>query len=102
MDIVSGAAPAPEAPARSLETLVSDLALVLGNGRALYFSLESDGAVLTVKAPEVFAFGESFGARWARMGPRERAETVVDWIGRAATYYRNPRSIPSTLENVAI
>lgn len=91
MDTPVSTAPASEAPGRSLETLVSDLAQVLASGRALYFSLEPQGAVLSVKSPEVFAFGESFGAKWAQMRPRERAEAVVDWIRRAAKYCRNPK-----------
>ena len=97
MDIASGAARAPEAPARSLETLVSELAEVLSDGNALYFSLEPKGVVLSVKAPEGFAFGDSVGGRWARMSPRERAEFVLGWVRRAAKYCRKPRN-PKSVE----
>lgn len=94
MDSVVPAGPVTEVPAGSLETFVSDLTEVLADGNALYFSLEPKGVVLTVKAPEVFAFGDSIGGRWARMSPRERAEFVLGWIRRAAKYTRKPRIAP--------
>lgn len=91
MDTPVSTAPALRAPERSLETLISDLAQVLASGRAVYFSLEPQGAVLSVKSPEVFAFGESVGSKWASMRPHARAEAVVDWIRRAAEYCRDPK-----------
>lgn len=91
MDTVASVGPVSEVPAGSLETLVSDLTDVLADGNALYFSLEPKGVVLSVKAPEVFAFGDSIGGRWARMSPRQRAEFVLQWIRRAAKYTRKPK-----------
>lgn len=101
MDIVSGAVRAPEAPARSLETLVSELAEVLTDGNALYVSLGPKGAVMSVKAPEGFAFGGSVGGRWARMGPRERADFVLGWVRRAAKTCRKRRSVEPLPPQVA-
>lgn len=102
MGFVVSPGPASEVPAESLETLVCDLAAVLADGNALYFSLEANGAVATVKAPEVFAFGDSVGGRWARMSPRQRAEFVIRWIRRAAKYCRNPRTVQPFPHGMAV
>jgi hypothetical protein len=64
---------------------------VLAGDQAVYFRLGPEGAILSVKAAETFAFGESIDVRWHRMGPKERAEAVLAWIRKAAKYCRKPR-----------
>ena len=73
------------------ENLLRDLTEILSGDRALYFMLGPDGAVLTVKAEDTFAFGERIPASWINMTPRKRAEAVAGWIQRAADYCRHPR-----------
>ncbi|HLY73747.1 MAG TPA: hypothetical protein VKU80_06470 [Planctomycetota bacterium] len=80
---------APEDPPE--ESLLGDLALILSEDRATYLRLGPDTAVLTVKSPETFAFGETVDCNWVRMTPEARARTVVGWIRRAAEYYRSPK-----------
>ena len=71
--------------------LLSDLACLLSGNAALYICLEPSGAVLSVKSPEMVAFGKSLIADWGRLSPDERARKVVEWIRQAACYSRSPR-----------
>lgn len=71
--------------------LVDDLAEILKDDLSAYLSLGPAGAVLAVKAPEIYAFGKALGAQWVRMTPHERARLVVDWIRSAARYGRRPK-----------
>jgi hypothetical protein len=64
---------------------------VLAQDHAVYLRLGPEGAILSVKAPGRFAFGEAEGVRWHRMAPEERARMVLGWIRKAAAYCRNPR-----------
>ena|SRR5258706_16431411 len=77
--------------ARPPKSLLKDLALILSEDRAVYLRLGPEGAVLSVKSPETFAFGETVDCNWVRMSPEARAKTVLGWIERAAEYYRSPR-----------
>jgi hypothetical protein len=77
--------------ATSPESLLKDLALILSEDRAAYLRLGPEGAVLSVKSPETFAFGETVDCNWVRMTPEARARVVFGWIQRAAEYYRSPR-----------
>lgn len=70
---------------------LGDLEAVLAEGHAVYLRLGPEGAVLSVKAPEAFAFGQSIGTKWFRMTPEARARLVVRWLREAATYCRNPK-----------
>ncbi len=78
-------------PAPSPESLLSDLALILSEDKATYLRLGPEGAVLSVKSPETFAFGETVDCNWVRMTAEDRARAVLGWIQRAAEYYRSPR-----------
>ncbi len=78
-------------PAASPESLLADLALILSQEKAMYLRLGPEGAVLSVKSPETFAFGETVDCNWVRMTPEARAKAVLGWIHRAAEYYRSPR-----------
>ena len=49
--------------------ILVDLTAVLAANRAVYLKLGPEGAVLSVKAPELFAFGESIGVKWQWMKP---------------------------------
>jgi len=71
--------------------ILADLTVVLAANRAVYLKLGPEGAVLSVKAPELFAFGESIGVKWQWMKPEERAIAVLDWIRKAAAYSRKPK-----------
>ena len=71
--------------------ILEDLTAVLAAGRAVYLKLGPEGAVLSVKAPELFAFGESIGMKWRFMKPEERASAVLEWIRKAAAYSRKPK-----------
>jgi len=87
-------APNPEGPAARgplPKGLLEDLALILGEDRAVYLRLGPEGAVLSVKSPETFAFGETVDCNWVRMTPEARAKMVLGWVQRAAEYYRSPR-----------
>jgi hypothetical protein len=68
-----------------------DLAAVLAGDQAVYFRLGPEGAVMSVKAPDSFAYGDQVDVRWYRMTPKERAEAVLGWIRKAAKYCRKPR-----------
>ena len=70
---------------------VRDLAAVLAHDQAVYLRLGPEGAVMSVKAPDSFAFGDAVDVRWLGMTPKERAQTLVDWIRKAAKYCRKPR-----------
>lgn len=71
--------------------VLSDLATLLGSDQAVYLRLGPEGAVMSIKGRETFAFGESIGVRWHGMTPEERVQAVLEWIGRAAEYCRKPR-----------
>jgi hypothetical protein len=73
------------------ENLLRDLATLLSEDRAAYLRLGPEAAVLTVKSPETFAFGETVDCNWIRMTPEARAKVVLGWIRRAAAYYRAPQ-----------
>ena len=73
------------------DEILRDLAALLTEGQAVYLRLGPEGAVLSVKAAETFAFGEAIDSRWYGMTPEERAKAVLRWIRKAATYCRNPR-----------
>jgi hypothetical protein len=76
-----------EAPSEILR----DLATVLAQNQAVYLRLGPEGAVLSVKGAETFAFGEAIDLQWHGMTPEERARAVLKWIRKAAKYCRNPR-----------
>lgn len=82
--------PAGRSPGTSPD-LFEDLAEILAGERSTYLLLGPKGAVLSVKWPEAFAFGESNVAGWIRMRPRRRAKALLDWIHRAAEYCRHPK-----------
>jgi hypothetical protein len=71
--------------------ILRDLAALLAGDQAVYLRLGPEGAVLSVKAAENFAFGGAIDSRWYGMTPEERAKAVLGWIRKAATYCRNPR-----------
>lgn len=73
------------------EDILRDLATILSEDRATYLRLGPEGAVLSVKSPETFAFGETVDCNWVRMTAEARARAVLGWIQRAAEYYRSPR-----------
>lgn len=75
----------------SPENLLEDLALILGEDRSVYLRLGPEGAVLSVKSPQIFAFGETVDCNWIRMTGEARARAVLGWIERAAAYYRSPK-----------
>ncbi|MBV8878875.1 MAG: hypothetical protein JO332_02815 [Planctomycetaceae bacterium] len=82
---------APRSGPASEGLTVEDLAALLEGDQALYLRLGPEGAVISVKKPEAFAFGEAEGVRWHRMSSRERAKTALGWIRKAAQYCRRPR-----------
>lgn len=82
---------AGRASRRAPEEILKDLAQVLARDQAVYFRLGPEGAVMSVKAPNSFAFGDAEGVRWLKMTPEERALAVAGWIRKAAKYCRNPR-----------
>ena len=71
--------------------MLADLALILSENKAVVLRLGPADALLTVKSPEIFAFGDTVGCKWIRMTPEERAEAVLGWIHKAAAYYRNTK-----------
>jgi hypothetical protein len=91
MSTVPGNPAGPAAPEAPPESLLRDLALILSEDRATYLRLGPEAAVLTVKSPDTFAFGETVDCNWVRMTPEARARAVLGWIRRAADYYRSPR-----------
>lgn len=76
---------------QELAEVLADLAALLGSDQSVYLQLGPEGAVMSVKGRESFAFGESVGPRWYGMTPEERAQAVLDWIGKAAEYCRKPK-----------
>lgn len=58
---------------------------------AIYMCLEKEGAVLSMKSPEMVAFGQALLRDWKRLSPENRALKVAQWIHEAAQYRRNPR-----------
>jgi hypothetical protein len=81
----ASAEPRPEIP------LIRDLEALLTDDAAIYICLESEGAVLSIKSPEMVAFGKAILCDWRRMSPEDRAVKVVQWIHEAARYRRRPR-----------
>jgi hypothetical protein len=71
--------------------ILADLAAILAGDHAVYFRLGPEGAVVSVKAPKVFDFGDSIGTKWVAMSAEERAQFVLEWIEKAAAYCRKPR-----------
>src|SRR3989442_4466468 len=71
--------------------ILADLAAILAEDHALYFRLGPEGAVVSVKAPKVFDFGDSIGTKRRWMSPEARARFVLEWIRKAAVYCRKPR-----------
>lgn len=90
MTTVPGNPGASDGLERLPENLLRDLTMILSEDKAVYLRLGPDGAVLTVKSPETFAFGETIDCTWIRMTPEARAQEVLGWIRRAAAYYRAP------------
>ena len=78
-----------EAPSEVL--VLQDLATLLAADQALYLRLGPEGALMSVKGRESFAFGDSIGPRWNAMTPEERVQALVAWIRKAAKYSRKPR-----------
>lgn len=75
-----------------LEHLVEDLSTLLSGERAAYFAAGPAGAILAVKSGKVFSFGQvRQDPPWMKLSGRERAETVVHWIRRAAATCRDLR-----------
>jgi hypothetical protein len=74
-----------------LPEVLSDLAALLSTDAAIYLCLEPRGAVLSVKSPEMVAFGENLISEWVQLTPEEKALRVIEWIGKAASYGRRPR-----------
>lgn len=75
----------------ALSEVLLDLAVLLGSDQAVYLRFGPEGAVMSIKGRETFAFGESIGARWYGMTPQERAQVVLEWTRKAAEYCRKPR-----------
>jgi hypothetical protein len=71
--------------------ILEDLEALLSGDAAIYMCLESEGAVLSMKSPEMVAFGQAILRDWKRLSPRVRAVKVAQWIHEAARYRRNPR-----------
>ena len=94
--------PAPGDPERWRSQLLRDLAEILADRRGVYLTLGPKAAVMSVKWPEAFAFGESMFAAWDRMTPRKRAEAFLDWIQRAAEYCRDPKIRQSWARELAV
>ncbi len=90
MTTVPGNPGASDGLERVPEDLLRELATILSENKAVYLRLGPEGAVLTVKSPETFAFGETIDAKWTRMTTEARAQEVLGWIRRAAAYYRAP------------
>ena len=86
---------------RAPETLTADLELLLSRDRAAYLFMSPKGAILSVKTPETAAIGESMTAEWVRMSPQARVRRVIDWIHRAADYYRRPE-VPAVVQDTPL
>jgi hypothetical protein len=81
----------PSASAAQRPEILADLEALLAGDAAIYMCLESKGAVLSMKSPEMVAFGKAILCDWRRLSPENRAVKVVEWIREAAHYRRNPR-----------
>jgi hypothetical protein len=81
----------PRVGPRAESPLPQDLAAVLAGDQAVYLQLGPEGAILSVKPRDAFAYGEAIDARWHRMSPEERAQAVLGWIRKAAQYCRSPK-----------
>jgi hypothetical protein len=73
------------------EDLLRNLATIPSEDKAVYLRLGPEGAVLAIKSPETFVFGETVDCSWIRMTPEARAQEVPGWIQRAAAYFRAPQ-----------
>jgi len=84
---------AVRAPRRRLAEirLEEDLAVLVAGDQSVYFRVGPEGAVMSVKAPDSFAYGDAVDVRWHEMTPEERAQEIVTWIRKAAKYCRKPR-----------
>jgi hypothetical protein len=71
--------------------LIKDLEALLSGDAAIYMCLEEKGAVLSMKSPEMVAFGQALLGDWKRLSPENRAVKVAEWIHEAARYSRRPR-----------
>ena len=79
-------------PTELPETFMEDLALILEEEWAPYLCLGPGEAILAVKKPDAFAFGEHVSPPdWIGKSPRQRAEFVVSWIRKAAEYCKRPQ-----------
>ena len=94
--------PVTVGPGRWPSHLLDDLAEILSDRRGVYLSLGPKAAVMSVKWPEAFAFGESMFVAWDRMTPRKRAVALLDWIQRAAEYCRDPKIRQSWTRDMAV
>jgi hypothetical protein len=88
MDIPLKAVGATEKPRPEI---LADLATILAADHAVYFRFGPEGAVVSVKAPKIFVFGDAIGTQWIGMTPDDRARFVLEWIEKAAAYCRKPR-----------
>jgi len=71
--------------------ILEDLEALLSGDAAIYMCLEEKGAVLSMKSPEMVAFGRAILCEWKSLSPENRALKVAQWIHEAARYRRNPR-----------
>jgi hypothetical protein len=83
--------PAAAGSREALSEVLRDLAALLGDDQAVYLRLGPEGAVMSVKGRDVFAFGDAIGVRWHGMTPEERVQALLDWTRKAAEYCRKPR-----------
>jgi hypothetical protein len=81
----------PSASAVQRPEILEDLEALLSGNAAIYMCLEEKGAVLSMKSPDMVAFGQAILCDWKRLSPENRAVKVVEWIHDAARYRRNPR-----------
>lgn len=81
----------PSGSAVQCPEILEDLEALLAGDAAIYMCLESKGAVLSMKSPEMLAFGKAILCDWKGLSPEKRAVKVVEWIHEAARYRRNPR-----------
>jgi hypothetical protein len=83
------------------EAFKEALSTILRNGFSVYLRLDPDGAVLSIRSSEAFAFGKALETRWGHLESGKRAETVLGWIREAARYSRRPRIRYAALKDVA-
>ena len=81
----------PSASAAQRPEILEDLEALLSGDAAIYMCLEEEGAVLSLKSPEMVAFGQAILGDWKRLSPEKRAVKVAQWIHEAARYRRSPR-----------